>query len=206
MLIEKKKTETIEADSDLHVKGNLNEKVDAKLSLTVGGDLHEKVGMNYAHESGMTVYIKAGMTLVLEAGMQLSLKVGGSFIDINPTGVAISGPMVLINSGGAAGSGQAPQPTEPTTSRLPGVTRPPEPFEASCHGPMSADSTARAPATAPYSSTRLDGRSNTPPTSTGSTSADGGHQGGTETVLTAISGTVSSRAENAIPSEPPPRK
>lgn len=117
LLLEGEKKETNGADSHLHVKGNSNQKVDQKQSLTVGMDLHEKVGMNYAHESGMTVYIKAGMTMVFEAGLQLSLKVGGSFVDISPMGVSISGPMVLINSGGAAGSGQAPEPTEPQDAK-----------------------------------------------------------------------------------------
>jgi len=111
------KKELIEGDSHEHVKGARNEKVDQKVSLTFGMDLHEKIGMNFAHESGMTVYVKSGMTMVLEAGLQLSLKVGGSFIDINPTGVSITGPMVLINSGGAAGSGQAPSPTEPQDAK-----------------------------------------------------------------------------------------
>jgi type VI secretion system secreted protein VgrG len=54
------------------------------------------------------------MTMVLEAGTQLSLKVGGSFVDIGPSGVSISGPMVMINSGGAAGSGSGSSPTSPT--------------------------------------------------------------------------------------------
>src|SRR5262249_42869702 len=111
------KKKLVEGDNHEHVKGAHNEKVDQKVSLTFGMDLHEKVGMNYAHESGMTIYLKAGMTVVLEAGLQLSLKVGGSFIDINPTGVSISGPMVLINSGGAAGSGSAPSPTEPQDAK-----------------------------------------------------------------------------------------
>lgn len=112
------KKELMEADSHEHVKGNHNEKVDQKKSLTVGMDLHEKIGMNYAHESGMNVYIKAGMCLVLEAGMQISLKVGGNFVDVSMAGVAINGmPMVLINSGGAAGAGSPPQPTEPQDAK-----------------------------------------------------------------------------------------
>ena len=73
-------------------------------SLTVGGDQHEKVGMKTTPWRRAAIHIKAGMTLVVEAGVQMSLKVGGNFIDISPAGVAIQGvPMVLINSGGAAG-------------------------------------------------------------------------------------------------------
>jgi type VI secretion system secreted protein VgrG len=57
--------------------------------------------------------LKAGMTVVLEAGVELTLKVGGNFIDINPAGVTIVGTMVMINSGGAAGSGCGSSPTSP---------------------------------------------------------------------------------------------
>jgi hypothetical protein len=59
------------------------------------------------------------MTVVIEAGIQLSLKASGSFVDIGPAGVAIKGTMVLINSGGAAGSGSAVGPCPPTAPTAP---------------------------------------------------------------------------------------
>jgi len=59
------------------------------------------------------IHLKAGMTVVLEAGAELCLKVGGNFIDINPAGVTIVGTMVMINSGGSAGSGCGSSPTSP---------------------------------------------------------------------------------------------
>jgi type VI secretion system secreted protein VgrG len=100
-------------DSDqLHVKSQRVVKVDANDSLTVGGDKHQKVSGGFALEAG-TIHLKGGQTVVIEAGTQLSLKVGGNFIDINSTGVAIKGTMVLINSGGAAGSGSGASPTAP---------------------------------------------------------------------------------------------
>ncbi len=94
----------------LHVKGDRMEGVDGGQSLTVGGDQQEKVGSNHALEAGQAIHLKAGTTLVIEAGVQLSLKVGGNFIDISPAGVAIQGTLVLINSGGAAGSGAGSHP------------------------------------------------------------------------------------------------
>jgi type VI secretion system secreted protein VgrG len=45
--------------------------------------------------------------------MQLSLKGPGGFIDIGPAGVTIQGNMVLINSGGAAGSASGSSPSSP---------------------------------------------------------------------------------------------
>jgi type VI secretion system secreted protein VgrG len=103
------------AGGDLHsqVTGNVNEKVGENLSLQVGQNLYEKSGMNFAHEAGQVIHLKAGMTVVLEAGVELTLKVGGNFIDINPAGVTIVGTMVMINSGGAAGSGCGSSPTSP---------------------------------------------------------------------------------------------
>lgn len=83
------------ADS-LTVTRDMKTKVGAALSLDVATDIDQKAGTSIA--------VKAGMQLVLEAGSLLSLKVGGSFITLGPAGVAISGPTVLINSGGSAGS------------------------------------------------------------------------------------------------------
>jgi type VI secretion system secreted protein VgrG len=98
-----------------HVKvgGQFNEKIGGKYSLNVGSDFHTKVGMNYALEAGMEVHVKAGMKVIIEAGMQLSLKGPGGFVNIDPSGVQIQGTMVLINSGGSAGSGGGSKPDDP---------------------------------------------------------------------------------------------
>ncbi|MCC6127143.1 MAG: type VI secretion system tip protein VgrG [Pirellulales bacterium] len=125
--VEGVKKELIGKESNLHVKADLKEKIDGGQSLTVGGDLQQKVGMNYALEAGMAVHVKAGMTLVIEAGAQLSLKVGGNFIDINPAGVFIQGTMVMINSGGAPGSGAGANPAAPSD---PAEVSPPAPDPA----------------------------------------------------------------------------
>jgi type VI secretion system secreted protein VgrG len=103
------------AGGDLHsqVTGNLNQKIGQTLSLQVGQNLYEKSGTNFAHEAGQIIHLKAGMTVVLEAGTELTLKVGGNFIDINSSGISIVGTMVMINSGGAAGSGCGSSPTNP---------------------------------------------------------------------------------------------
>ena len=103
------------AGGDLHsqVTGNINQKVGQNLSIQVGQNLYEKSGTNFAHEAGQVIHLKAGMTVVLEAGAELTLKVGGNFIDINPSGISIVGTMVMINSGGAAGSGCGSSPTSP---------------------------------------------------------------------------------------------
>lgn len=112
--IQGKQSEKITGDMNHNVSGNWNQKTAQNVSIQAGENMYEKSGQNYAHEAGMAIHIKAGMTMVLEAGMQLSLKAGSSFIDIGPAGIAISGaPLVMINSGGAAGSGSGSSPTDP---------------------------------------------------------------------------------------------
>jgi len=115
-----KHIEKIGGDSNSNVTGNLNQKIGQNLSIQAGQNLYEKSGMNFAHEAGMAIHLKAGMNVVIEAGMELTLKAGGSFIDIGPAGIAISGaPMVMINSGGAAGSGSGSSPTDPSDPTKP---------------------------------------------------------------------------------------
>jgi type VI secretion system secreted protein VgrG len=111
--------ESVGGKYHLHVKTDRNEKVDGTQSLDVGCNQYEKVGQNHALDAGMAVHIKGGMTVVIEAGMQLTLKVGGNFVDISPAGVAIQGTMVLINSGGAPGSGSGSSPTSPEEPAAP---------------------------------------------------------------------------------------
>jgi type VI secretion system secreted protein VgrG len=129
IVIEQERKELVGADAHGHVQGNFLEKTDGNQGLTVGGDRsekvggtqsltvgtnqQEKVGMNHALEAGMEIHLKAGMKVIIEAGVQLSLVGPGGFVDIGPAGVTIQGIMVLINSGGAAGSGSGSSPTSP---------------------------------------------------------------------------------------------
>ncbi len=115
LIIEKQKSEMVEGDSQLIIKGKHSQKIDGGLSSTVGGNCHTKVGGNIAQEAGSTgeIHLKAGMKIIIEAGMQLSLVGPGGFIDIGPSGVTIQGIMVNINSGGSAGSGSGCSPEAP---------------------------------------------------------------------------------------------
>jgi type VI secretion system secreted protein VgrG len=114
-----KSIETVGGDANSNVTGNVNQKVGQTLSLQVGENLYEKSGSNYGHQAGEAIHLKAGMTVVLEAGTEICLKVGGNFIDINPSGVSIVGTMVMINSGGSAGSGCGSSPTDPASPTNP---------------------------------------------------------------------------------------
>lgn len=109
----------------------------ASFSRKASGNINDKAGGNYAAEGGMNVHLKGGMNVVVEAGMQLTLKAGAGFISIGPAGVDISGPMVKINSGGAAGSGGGCSPDSPSAPAPP--DSPEEPIE-----PMAKVSGAKA--------------------------------------------------------------
>jgi type VI secretion system secreted protein VgrG len=114
-----KRAEKVGGDDNIDITGNLNQKAGGTVSIQAGANLYEKSGANFAHEAGAAIHLKAGATMVLEAGAQLSLKVGGNFIDIGPAGVSIQGTMVMINSGGAAGSGCGSSPTDPAAPKDP---------------------------------------------------------------------------------------
>lgn len=106
--------EQVAGEKHQQVSGDQNQKVGGTLSLKVGMNQQEKVGQNHALDAGMEIHLKAGMKVVIEAGMQLTIKAGSNFIDINPGGIFISGtPMVMINSGGSAGSGSGSSPDVP---------------------------------------------------------------------------------------------
>jgi type VI secretion system secreted protein VgrG len=110
--------ESVTGNKSLSVTGNQSESVTGNVSLAVTGNKDE-TSMAYAMKTDTTIHLNAGMSAVIEAGVDLTLKVGGSFVDINPSGVYISGPMVFINSGGAAGSAPDASPQSPDSPTAP---------------------------------------------------------------------------------------
>jgi len=127
IVIKGTKKESVDKDYSLKVTGGRKENIGGGQSLTVGGDQQEKVGQKHAVDAGQEIHLKAGMKVIIEAGMQLSLKGPGGFVDIGPAGVTIQGTMVLINSGGSAGSGSGSSPASPDA---PTEAKPTEPTVA----------------------------------------------------------------------------
>lgn len=113
LMVKMNQKELIEQNYHREIKMNRQEKVGMDMSTQVDMNRYDKTKLNWAHEANMQVHIKAGMQVIIEAGAQLTLKCGGSFVDLNPGMVAIKGAMVLINSGGAAGSGSGSKPKDP---------------------------------------------------------------------------------------------
>ena len=113
LIIESDQYELVKKDKHLKVNADHNEEIGANMSLKIGQDHDEKVGVNYALEAGTNIHIKAGTSAVIEAGTMLTLKVGGNFVNINSGGIFVKGTMVMLNSGGAAGSGSGASPDPP---------------------------------------------------------------------------------------------
>ena len=111
--------EQVGGNSDLGISGNLTESVGGNHSLNVSSNQAIQVGSAYSLNASNTVYINGGQSVVIQAGMELSLIASGNFITIGPSGVAISGTMVLINSGGAPGTGTPGNVSSPGTPDAP---------------------------------------------------------------------------------------
>ena len=110
---------SVAADEHLAVQGDLVQQTGQNLSFACGEDMHLKVSGAQVTQVANQLHIKGGNRLVIQAGQSLSVKVGGSFVTLDPSGVAIVGPLVRINEGGVGGgsarsaSPQAPRKPAP---------------------------------------------------------------------------------------------
>lgn len=130
VLIQKDYKEQVDGNYSSTVKGDQKAKVSGSVSLKSDSDQLYKSGSNYAVDAGQAVHIKGGMNVVVEAGTSLTMKVGGNFINLNSGGVFIKGSMVMLNSGGSAGSGsgcspEAPDPPDEADKGDPGAKQTP---------------------------------------------------------------------------------
>ena len=113
VLIQKDYKEQVDGNYSSTVKGDQKAKVSGSVSLKSDSDQLFKSGANYAVDAGQSVHIKGGMNVVVEAGTSFTMKVGENFINLNSGGVFIKGTMVMLNSGGTAGSGSGCSPEAP---------------------------------------------------------------------------------------------
>ncbi len=160
------------------IEGGQKKKIGGGEGRSVGGDQATKVGGNrcvlvtgdnrHSVDGNMTIFSGGDMwvsgakailqgdsyadvhapQVVIEGDAQVTIKCGGSFVTVDPSGVTISGPIVKINSGGAAGSAQSPtvaaelQPAEPLEAVTgdPGkdftYSQQPLPYEPFEHAPV----------------------------------------------------------------------
>jgi type VI secretion system secreted protein VgrG len=135
----------LKADGNLHEKvtGNHHEQTTGDIRLTATGNVDIKATAGAAVVAdGGNVHVK-GLVVVVEGAMQVSLKAGPSFVDIGPSGVSISGPMVNINSGGAAASGNGAQSASPSSPNSPDAVT--DATDAADAQPGSSDAAKSAP-------------------------------------------------------------
>jgi type VI secretion system secreted protein VgrG len=113
-LVKGNKSGKVQGDQMEYVVGNKSGKVDGNQMEQVQGNHSLKVTQGIEVDGGTMIHLKATQ-IVLEADTMVSLVVGGNFVTIGPADVAITGTMVMINSGGSAGSGGSPTaPKDPT--------------------------------------------------------------------------------------------
>jgi type VI secretion system secreted protein VgrG len=111
--------ESVGKDANTSVSQNLNMKAGTAINLNAGTNLVVASGTAYSHNAGTSIDLKGGTTITIDAGMTLTLVAGGNSIVIGPSGVSITGTMVMINSGGGGGSANAPSPTSPSSPASP---------------------------------------------------------------------------------------
>ena len=117
---------TVGNDRKDHIKGSEHATVDGEKrektgkdrSFSVTGTLHLKAGTAWLTDSGSELHIKAGQKAVIEAGAEITLKAGGSFVKIDPSGVAMGGAAIKLNAGSSPGKGSGQQVQVP---EMPGL-------------------------------------------------------------------------------------
>ncbi len=92
---------TVGGNYDLHVCGDQFIGIDKALYETVKSDVGEEYKAKHCSKITGKRDINA-QTITLESLQGITLKVGASFVTVDLTGVTIQGPIVKINSGGAA--------------------------------------------------------------------------------------------------------
>ncbi|HID9489065.1 TPA: type VI secretion system tip protein TssI/VgrG, partial [Pseudomonas aeruginosa] len=118
------------------VHGERKVELKADDHLTVGDSQHMKLGRAYLAKAGREIHLKAGQKMVIEADSELTVQAGGSFIRLDASGIAISGPLARINAGGAPGSGSGiaiKMPLTPGAADADVAGRPLQPANAGLH-------------------------------------------------------------------------
>ncbi len=126
VIIKRDEMKEIGRDHNLKVKGKDTIEVIGSRSVKVQGDIIEVCQGKHSEQVTQDYYVK-GMNVVVEGMTGLTIKVGGSFITLDSGGVFISGPMVMLNSGGSALSGvagNAVAPLAPLAAAIAGAAEP----------------------------------------------------------------------------------
>lgn len=91
----------------------------AAIALSSGSAMNISSGAKLSIDAQAAIHIKAAADVVIEGMSKLTIKVGGSSVVLGPDGVSITGPIVKINSGGAAGAAGAATKAQPAAPQAP---------------------------------------------------------------------------------------
>ena len=115
-------------DHNLKVAGKQAIQVTGSHSLQVTGDVIEVFSGNHSEKTSMNLYIDAGMGIVIEGSTGITLKCGSNSVVIDPSGVTVTGSMVVIDGqmtrinsgpGSPAMSGSAGSAVSPAAPKAP---------------------------------------------------------------------------------------
>lgn len=126
--VEKELHQTVEKDVIEYFQKNQSTLVtdvrtlNAREIVVEAGDAISQKTVKLTVEASSEIGVKGG-AINVESSKGISLKCGGSFITINPSGVAIHGATVLINSGGAAMPAAECKPADVPPIELPRTPR-----------------------------------------------------------------------------------
>ncbi len=116
--INQDRLEQIDGDYHRTVSGDRIDDTSGSVSRDVSMNIQQKVALKFASEAGTEIHLKALISQVIESGASITLKSGESAVNINPAGVFIDGPVVLVKSGAVA---------VPGTGCLPDQAQSPDP-------------------------------------------------------------------------------
>ncbi|MCS7466697.1 type VI secretion system tip protein VgrG [Stieleria sp. ICT_E10.1] len=93
-------TVTIGSNSSLSVGSNRDTTVGGNQTLNVSGSQEDNTGTSRSTSVGTSDTLNVGTALEINAGTLIKLTVGGSVVEIGPSGIKISGPMVDVTGAG----------------------------------------------------------------------------------------------------------
>jgi len=93
------------AEEHRTIHGERKTEIRADDHLSVAQDQHIKLGTAQLLHAGREIHLQAGQKLVIEAASELTVQAGGSFIRLDAGGISVSGALLKVNAGGAAGAG-----------------------------------------------------------------------------------------------------
>jgi type VI secretion system secreted protein VgrG len=87
----------IDVDHNLKVGGKQAIQVTGSHTLQVTGDVIEVFSGNHSEKTSMNLYIDAGIGIVIEGTSGITLKCGSNSVVIDPSGVTVTGSLVVVD-------------------------------------------------------------------------------------------------------------